>query len=90
MHGDNLNKSDNSFNIQVCNVGLAAEAAKFFPDGHAVSGTFNEVSCKQWSGSDGPAAFKGACLAGETAPDWPAVGCGNQGSLCFPSLFLRR
>ncbi|THH30115.1 hypothetical protein EUX98_g4074 [Antrodiella citrinella] len=55
-------------------------AAAFFPSGHgALTGTFTEVSCSLWSGSDGDALWNGACLAGETAGLWPAVGCGNQG-----------
>lgn len=52
----------------------------FFPSGHgALTGTFQEVSCSQWSGSDGGSLFNGACLSGETAGNWPSVGCGNKG-----------
>lgn len=55
-------------------------ASAFFPSGHgALTGTFSEVSCSQWSGSDGGSLFNGACLSGETAGNWPAVGCGNKG-----------
>jgi hypothetical protein len=53
----------------------------FFPSGHgALKGTFTEVSCSQWSGSDGGANFNGACLSGESAALWPSgTGCGNKG-----------
>lgn len=57
-------------------------SAQFFPSGHgALTGTFTEVSCSQWSGSDGGQLWNGACLSGETAANWPAVGCGNKGGL---------
>ncbi|KIP11594.1 glycoside hydrolase family 45 protein [Phlebiopsis gigantea 11061_1 CR5-6] len=56
-------------------------SAKFFPSGHgALTGTFTEVSCSQWSGSDGGALWNGACLSGESASNWPSTGCGNQGT----------
>jgi hypothetical protein len=57
-------------------------AAAFFPSGHgALTGTFTEVSCSEWSGSDGAVLWNGACLSGETAANWPSgVGCGNQGT----------
>ncbi|KAH9031326.1 endoglucanase V-like protein [Lactarius pseudohatsudake] len=53
----------------------------FFPSGRgALTGTYQEVSCSQWSGTDGPSLWDGACLSGESASNWPAVGCGNQGT----------
>ncbi|GJJ11356.1 hypothetical protein Clacol_005588 [Clathrus columnatus] len=53
----------------------------FFPSGHgALLGTFAEVSCSEWSGSDKSPLWNGACLKGESAGLWPAVGCGNQGT----------
>ncbi|KAJ7132155.1 endoglucanase V-like protein, partial [Mycena epipterygia] len=57
-------------------------AAVFFPNGHgALLGSWSEVSCSLWSGSDGSPQFNGACLEpGVTAPLWPSTGCGNQGS----------
>jgi len=56
-------------------------ASAFFPSGHgALTGTFTEVSCSQWSGSDGGSLFNGSCLSGETAGNWPSVGCGNKGT----------
>lgn len=57
-------------------------AAAFFPSGHgALTGTFKEVSCSQWSGTDGSGLWNGACLSGESAGLWPSgVGCGNQGT----------
>ncbi|KAJ7493402.1 RlpA-like double-psi beta-barrel-protein domain-containing protein-containing protein [Mycena galericulata] len=52
----------------------------FFPSGHgALLGSFMEVSCSLWSGSDGSALWNGACISGENAPLWPSTGCGNQG-----------
>ncbi|OCH91482.1 hypothetical protein OBBRIDRAFT_834143 [Obba rivulosa] len=55
-------------------------ASAFFPSGHdALLGTYTEVSCSKWTGSDGSAEFTGACLSGETAGFWPSVGCGNKG-----------
>ncbi|KAJ7460658.1 RlpA-like double-psi beta-barrel-protein domain-containing protein-containing protein [Mycena latifolia] len=56
-------------------------AGVFFPNGHgALLGTWSEVSCSLWSGSDGSALWTGACISGENAPLWPSTGCGNQGS----------
>ncbi|KAI0697853.1 endoglucanase V-like protein [Cerioporus squamosus] len=56
-------------------------AAVFFPSGHgALTGTYTEVPCSQWSGSDGGPIWNGACIKGESADLWPAVGCGNQGT----------
>jgi hypothetical protein len=56
-------------------------AGVFFPSGHgALTGTYTEVSCSQWSGSDGGAIWNGACLSGESAGNWPSVGCGNKGT----------
>lgn len=49
--------------------------------GHgALTGSFTEVSCSEWSGSEGSAEWTGACLSGQTASLWPSgVGCGNKG-----------
>jgi hypothetical protein len=59
----------------------------FFPEGHgALSGYYEEVSCTEWTGSDGPDLWNGACLAGESANLWPFSACGNTGmelSLCL-------
>ncbi|KAH9024601.1 endoglucanase V-like protein [Lactarius hengduanensis] len=53
----------------------------FFPSGRgALTGTYQEVSCSQWSGTDGPSLWDGACLSGESASNWPAIGCGNKGA----------
>ncbi|KAJ7918806.1 endoglucanase V-like protein [Mycena leptocephala] len=55
-------------------------SAVFFPSGHgALLGSWSEVSCSLWSGSDGSSLFNGACISGEKAPLWPSTGCGNQG-----------
>ncbi|CAK5278236.1 unnamed protein product, partial [Mycena citricolor] len=47
----------------------------------ALLGTFEEVSCSEWSGSDGSPLWNGGCLSGENASFWPNTGgCGNKGS----------
>ena len=54
--------------------------------GHgALIGSYIEVPCSEWQGTDSSPHFNGACISGETAADWPAVGCGNQGR-CFSAL----
>ena len=59
----------------------------FFPKGRgALSGNYEEVSCSEWSGWDGPALWNGACLAGESVGLWPKVGCGNTGREHSPCL----
>ena len=45
----------------------------------ALTGTYTEVSCHQWSGSNRSPLWNGACISGESAGNWPAVGCGNKG-----------
>ncbi|EPQ56593.1 endoglucanase V-like protein [Gloeophyllum trabeum ATCC 11539] len=56
-------------------------AGAFFPSGHgALTGTYREVSCSQWSGSDGSPLWTGACLSGESAANWPSTACGNKGT----------
>jgi len=53
----------------------------FFPSGHgALTGSYTEVSCSSWSGSDGSSLWTGSCLTGESAALWPSTGCGNQGT----------
>ncbi|RDB23946.1 Endoglucanase-5 [Hypsizygus marmoreus] len=73
------NQHGKPFHFDICQDTGGANA--FFPSGHgALTGTFTEVSCSQWSGSDGGALWNGACLDGSTAANWPAVGCGNKGT----------
>ncbi|KAF8261639.1 endoglucanase V-like protein [Lactarius quietus] len=56
-------------------------SAAFFPSGHgALTGYYEEVSCTEWSGTDGSSLWNGACLASSTAPLWPSTACGNQGT----------
>ncbi|KAK0199848.1 endoglucanase V-like protein [Desarmillaria ectypa] len=56
-------------------------ASKFFPSGHgALTGSFQEVDCSKWTGSDGNQLWNGACLDGEKAGFWPSTGCGNKGT----------
>lgn len=47
----------------------------------ALTGTYSEVSCAQWAGAsaDSLSLWNGACLRGDSAPNWPSVACGNQG-----------
>ena len=70
----------NDCSFDLCTDSGAADA--FFPGSRrAMVGTYQEVPCSQWSGSDGQVLWNGACLAGETAPLWPAAGgCPNTGA----------
>ncbi|KAF9462911.1 endoglucanase V-like protein [Collybia nuda] len=78
------NQHGKPFHFDICSD--TGGAGAFFPSGHgALTGTFTEVSCSQWSGSDGGALWTGACLSGESAGNWPAVGCGNKGSRFLPN-----
>ncbi|KAF8817487.1 endoglucanase [Phlegmacium glaucopus] len=74
-----INQHGKPFHFDICEDTGGASA--FFPSGRgALTGNFTEVPCSKWSGSNGAAAWNGACLAAETAANWPAVGCGNQGT----------
>ncbi|KAH9834153.1 endoglucanase [Rhodofomes roseus] len=57
-------------------------AGAFFPSDHtALTGSYEEVSCSEWSGSDESALWSGACISGESASFWPSgTGCGNEGT----------
>jgi len=73
------NQHGQPFHFDICQDTGGASA--FFPSGHgALLGTFTEVSCSQWSGSDGGSLFTGACLNGESASNWPSTACGNKGT----------
>jgi len=77
--GSSNNQHGKPFHFDICQDTGGANA--FFPSGHgALTGTFTEVSCSQWSGSDGGSLWTGACLSGETAGNWPTTGCGNKGT----------
>ncbi|KAH9168566.1 endoglucanase V-like protein [Lactarius sanguifluus] len=81
--GQTISQPTNSFGASVhfdlCGDSGAPEA--FFPSGRgALTGTYEEVSCSQWTGTDGPSQWDGACLDGENAACWPAVACGNKGT----------
>ena len=71
-------KYDDSF--ELCTDSGAPGA--FFPSEHsAMLGTYEEVSCSEWSGSDGEKVGSSSCLANEGASLWPATGgCGNSGT----------
>jgi hypothetical protein len=52
----------------------------FFPgERRAMLGTYEEVSCSEWSGTDGEEIWNGSCMAGESSGLWPAQGCPNRG-----------
>ncbi|KAI9433571.1 endoglucanase V-like protein [Lactarius indigo] len=81
--GQTTSQPTNSFGMSVhfdlCKDTGTADA--FFPSGRgALTGTYEEVSCDQWTGTDGQSLWDGACLDGETAANWPAVACGNKGT----------
>ena len=69
-----------SRSFDLCQDSGAANA--FFPSGHgALTGTYEEVSCSEWSGTDGSSLWNGACLNDENSPSWPSTGsCGNKGT----------
>jgi hypothetical protein len=70
-------KNDRSFDL--CEDSLASKA--FFPENrHALLGTYEEVSCSEWSGSDGDTLWNGSCLADESAGFWPETACPNTGA----------
>jgi len=53
----------------------------FFPgERRAMLGTYEEVSCSEWSGTDGDKLWNGSCLAGENVGLWPETGCSNVGA----------
>ncbi|KAI0773273.1 endoglucanase V-like protein [Trametes elegans] len=77
--GDPTNQHGASVHFDICED--TGGAGVFFPSGHgALTGTYTEVLCSQWSGSDGSPLWNGACISGENAGNWPAIGCGNKGS----------
>ncbi|KAJ7626375.1 endoglucanase V-like protein [Mycena polygramma] len=81
--GQTTSNQNNQFNMPV-HFDICEDtggAAVFFPSGHgALTGSWSEVSCSQWSGSDGGSLWNGACIKGESAGLWPSTGCGNQGT----------
>ncbi|KAH9173533.1 RlpA-like double-psi beta-barrel-protein domain-containing protein-containing protein [Lactarius sanguifluus] len=59
--------------------------AAFFPSGSgALTGTYEEVPCTSWSGTEGSNLWDGACLADESTGSWPSAGCGNKGANFIP------
>ena len=53
----------------------------FFPDSKTVMlGTYEEVSCSGWSGSDGEKTSDNSCMTGENVGLWPNTGCSNSGA----------
>jgi len=73
------NKAKRSFDL----CGDSNAAAAFFPSGRgAMLGTFVEVPCNNnWSGSEGESLWGGSCMANDATGLWPAVGCGNRGTM---------
>lgn len=81
--GQKVSNSVNSFgksaHFDLCQDSGAPAA--FFPSGNgALTGTYQEVPCTQWSGSEGSSLWNGACLAEDNIGNWPSTGCGNQGT----------
>jgi len=71
-------KNDGSFDLCIDSGAPAA----FFPGTRgAMLGTYKEVSCSEWHGSDGATLWNGWCMAGEKAGFWPKVGCSNIGAI---------
>ncbi|KAJ7777452.1 endoglucanase V-like protein [Mycena metata] len=76
---DQSNQFDMPVHFDICEDTGGSEV--FFPSGHgALLGTWSEVSCSLWSGSEGAPLFQGACISGQSAPLWPSTACGNQGA----------
>ncbi|KAI9446031.1 endoglucanase V-like protein [Lactarius indigo] len=86
--GQTVSNTTNSFGQSV-HFDLYQESGAsgaFFPSGNgALIGTYEEVSCTNWSGSEGTSLWDGACLAGENTTSWPSTGCGNKGAELSPS-----
>lgn len=75
-------KTNRSFDL--CD--LTGAPQKFFPSGHlAMRGTYQEVSCTLWQGSDGTPLWSGSCMADPNAAFWPTPACGNQGMKRLPT-----
>jgi len=57
-------------------------ADAFFPPGRgALLGTYEEVSCDEWTGSQCPdPLWNDWCMADTSTGLWPAKGCGNNGA----------
>jgi hypothetical protein len=60
-------------------------SAAFFPKGKgAMLGTFEEVKCEgNWQADTkikSESLWYGSCMANDTSPLWPGVGCGNRGT----------
>ena len=43
-------------------------------------GAYEEVSCSDWSGSDGEKVSDNSCMTGENGGLWPNTGCSNSGA----------
>jgi len=81
--GQRVSKPLNSYGVpmhfDLCTDSGAPTA--FFPgERRAMLGTFEEVSCREWPGTDGQKLWDGSCLAGESAGFWPDQGCPNKGT----------
>lgn len=72
-------KTNRSFDM--CELSGASQA--FFPPNlRAVYGTYQEVPCTLWQGSQGTPIWNGSCMAPDNAAFWPAQSCGNEGMKC--------
>ncbi|KAI9446029.1 endoglucanase V-like protein [Lactarius indigo] len=81
--GQTVSNTTNSFgqsaHFDLCQES-GASGAFFSSRNGALTGTYEEVSCTSWSGSEGSSLWDGACLADENTDTWPSTGCGNKGT----------
>ncbi|KAH9975698.1 endoglucanase V-like protein [Lactifluus volemus] len=77
-HSHPTNDFYTTVHFDMCEDSGAARA--FFPDGiGALTGTYEEVSCLEWKGTESTTKlWNGACLAPRTAAFWPTKACGNK------------
>lgn len=66
--------------FDLCDLQGASQA--FFPGTRlAMYGTYQEVPCSLWKGSDGYPIWNGSCMADTNAAFWPTPACGNEGNV---------
>jgi len=74
-----VNHHDMPMHFELCTDSGAPGA--FFPGNNtAMLGTYEEVSCSDWSGSDGEKVSDKSCMAGKDVGLWPNTGCSNSGT----------
>jgi len=61
----------------------------FFPGNNTVMlGPYKEVSCSDWSGSDGKKVLDKLCMAGKDIGLWPNTGCSNSSANHSPACIV--